>query len=99
MCFLDALARPTLQKEFLSFIYDNDQAIIFYTCSALYSAHREAALDIKLCYLAWQDHQLEEWLAQCERRAVEKEAREYIRRQEYNMLSGSGSDSESESDP
>ena len=97
MCFLDALARPMLQREFLNFIYDNDQVVMFCTCSALYSAHKTDALDIKLCYLAWLDHQLEEWLTQCERRAVEKAAREYIRRQEYNMLSGSGSGSESES--
>ena len=98
MCFLDALARPVLQREFLYFVYDNDQIIMFCTCSVLYSAHKTDALDIKLCYLTWLDYQLQAWLVQCEHRAMEKAAREYARRQEYNMLSGYGSGSDSETD-
>ena len=54
--------------------------------------------DIKLCYLAWLDYQLQAWLATCAHRAMERAAREYDMRREYRMLTDSGGDSDSDTD-
>ena len=98
MVLMEALARPTLQRELLCFIYDNDQIVVFCTCSFLYTAHKQDALDIKLCYLAWSDYQLHAWLVHCAHKAMERAAYEYERRREYRMLADSDDDIDSDTD-
>ena len=98
MGLFGVLACPMMQRELLHLIYDNEQVVLFCTCPSLYSAHKADVLDIKYCYLAWLDYQFQEWLADCIRRDIEREAREHHMRQEYRMLTASDSGSESSTD-